>query len=151
MKRRKSWRKNLCLQSNIYLLPPSITYDLHSLCQEGAWTMRERGAIFLVLILHLIWTMTLFFQQLPSLLLRATLFYALSLVHLPSKELQKHPKASVIGERGHPTKNPRVPWQFPTLLKDRGITAMGFHFFFFWLHPQHVEVPGPGIKPKAQQ
>ena len=23
--------------------------------------------------------------------------------------------------------------------------------FFFWLHPQHVEVPGPGIKPVPQQ
>ena len=24
-------------------------------------------------------------------------------------------------------------------------------FFFFWLHPQHVEVPGPGIKPAPPQ
>ena len=26
-----------------------------------------------------------------------------------------------------------------------------FLFLFFWLHPWHVEVPGPGVKPMPQQ
>ena len=26
-----------------------------------------------------------------------------------------------------------------------------FFFFFFWLSPQHIEFPGPGIKPMPQQ
>ena len=30
-------------------------------------------------------------------------------------------------------------------------TCLFFFFFFFWPHPQHVEVPGPGIKPASQQ
>ena len=32
-----------------------------------------------------------------------------------------------------------------------GQQGWGWLFVLFWLHPQHSEVPGPGIKPTPQQ
>ena len=26
-----------------------------------------------------------------------------------------------------------------------------YYYYYFWLHPQHVEIPGPGIKFMPQQ
>ena len=45
-------------------------------------------------------------------------------------------------------------------LPSTDLTALGlqdrdwlgnFHYFTFWLHQWHVEVPGPGIKPVPEQ
>ena len=38
-----------------------------------------------------------------------------------------------------------------TLLKKKKKEKRGLKQLFFWLHPWHAEVPGPGIKPMPQQ
>ena len=32
-----------------------------------------------------------------------------------------------------------------------GLFGLVFFFFYFWLYPQHVEVPGPMMEPVPQQ
>ena len=49
--------------------------------------------------------------------------------------------------------NLRLRWLFMAIKAGYDIATLFIYLFhfYFWLHPQHVEDPGPEIKPALQQ